>query len=643
MAQEMLALPEPPAALGRFLAERSAGNPLFVAEYLKLAVTEGLLARDDEGRWQVGNAPEMVPATLPVPVTVREVVQRRIAALGADARHVAECAALCDREIEPAVAGAMAALPYERWQDAVAELVRSHVLEDAAAGALRFAHDALREAAQDGIEEHRHRELHRAAARAIESLHAGQGAWMGALGRHHELSGEEERARRCYLEGARYAIDQYAYVEAERLTRSFLALTKAPDPESVQARIALGKTALSRRGVMDAAREELETAVKEARALGEPRLHAAALYALAVVTRDGSAAAARDLFAASLDVARGHGHREEEIEALTALGTLSSEQGRFDDALAFLEEAVVIARAAGLGRAEGVALANRANTLVSLRRDADAEETFDRAIARFGETGDVRARAVLLGNLANLRRLQGRATQARALTEQALALGREIGDRRFEGSMLAFLAYQQSETDVEGALGAYRDAVAISRDVGDRRMEAMEIGNMAGLLSQSGRVDEARDFFARAVALHVGLGSRHHAAGFYADWAAMELLSREDQSIAEGLLEKAEALARELGDALEICKASCVRGHLALACGLDASGDLAASREIAHRIGADVELARRIEVLARTQAAFEAGESLWRGYREEDLTEAQRRWRRDTGNLSTGSSSASQK
>src|SRR5262249_46816254 len=50
---EMLALSPPPKPLSAALARHSEGNPLFVAEYLRAAVEEGLLGRDDQGRWQL--------------------------------------------------------------------------------------------------------------------------------------------------------------------------------------------------------------------------------------------------------------------------------------------------------------------------------------------------------------------------------------------------------------------------------------------------------------------------------------------------------------------------------------------------------------------------------------------------------------
>jgi predicted ATPase len=53
MIGDMLALSPPPERFAGFLNRHSEGNPFFVAEYLQAAVEEGLLMRDEQGRWQV--------------------------------------------------------------------------------------------------------------------------------------------------------------------------------------------------------------------------------------------------------------------------------------------------------------------------------------------------------------------------------------------------------------------------------------------------------------------------------------------------------------------------------------------------------------------------------------------------------------
>ena len=50
---DMLAMDTTPERFGAFLFTQSEGNPFFVAEYLRLAVADGVLWRDQSGRWQI--------------------------------------------------------------------------------------------------------------------------------------------------------------------------------------------------------------------------------------------------------------------------------------------------------------------------------------------------------------------------------------------------------------------------------------------------------------------------------------------------------------------------------------------------------------------------------------------------------------
>src|SRR5205085_8856502 len=97
MIADMLALSTPPPVFCRHLAHQSEGNAFFVAEYLRTAVGEGLLWRDQQGRWQVPDAAGAVEtqdfaSRLPLPDSLRELVGRRLVALSAPATQMLQAA-----------------------------------------------------------------------------------------------------------------------------------------------------------------------------------------------------------------------------------------------------------------------------------------------------------------------------------------------------------------------------------------------------------------------------------------------------------------------------------------------------------------------------------------------------------------------
>src|SRR5262249_7399047 len=185
----------------RFLARHSEGNPFFVAEYLRTAVTEGILRRQ-EGCWRLPDLPsrpegDPVYEALPLPSSLRQVVARRLAGLAArarapraGARAMLDLAAVIGREVDgdllqaPAWLGGSLALPCGSlalpaaadYLEAVNILVTRHIFEEQQPNRFRFAHDKLRETAYEDIPADRRRHLHRLVALAIGQRPAGAGA-----------------------------------------------------------------------------------------------------------------------------------------------------------------------------------------------------------------------------------------------------------------------------------------------------------------------------------------------------------------------------------------------------------------------------------------------------------------------------------
>jgi serine/threonine protein kinase len=220
MVEDMLALASPPASFVHFLTTRSAGNPFFVAEYLRTAIDERLLYRDALGQWQVASrddALERLHEALPLPGSLHDLVCRRLDGLGAEARRLLEVAAVLGRELDSDMLVAAAGLEELQELEALEELRARHVLEDAGSGRLRFVHDKLREFSYEGISSERRRSLHRAVAIALEA----QDVWGGVppslypVLAHHWEQAQDDVWTFEYLEkAARHALAASSNMEA---------------------------------------------------------------------------------------------------------------------------------------------------------------------------------------------------------------------------------------------------------------------------------------------------------------------------------------------------------------------------------------------------------------------------------------------
>lgn len=241
IARDMLALREVPEPLVDWLAACSAGNPFFVAEHLRGAVEQGLIARDARGAWGAG--PKLGSADLsklPVPGSVRELLELRLDALSPAAReHIAAAAVVgreIDREVLDRVARSAALLDPEHADAApvtgrsrlasIEELLARQILEELPDG-FRFVHDMLREVAYERVPEARRRALHLAAGRAIEEVFAARGqlpAAYAALAHHYADAAETDKAL-FYLErAAEAALASSAFEQARAFLTRLLAL-----------------------------------------------------------------------------------------------------------------------------------------------------------------------------------------------------------------------------------------------------------------------------------------------------------------------------------------------------------------------------------------------------------------------------------
>ncbi|WP_375769783.1 protein kinase [Archangium gephyra] len=230
MVEDMLALPSAPDSFVRFLATRSAGNPFFVAEYLRTAIDERLLFRDVFGRWQVaagGDTLDRLHEELPLPGVLHDLVGRRLEGVSPEARGVLEMAAVLGRELDADVLAAAAGLGDVQELEVLEELRARHVLEDAGGGRLRFVHDKLREIAYEGILPGRRGPLHRAAAMALEAHHAEEGvppALYPVLAHHFELAQDDVWTFEYLEKAGTHALQSGAYLEASGYLRRALEL-----------------------------------------------------------------------------------------------------------------------------------------------------------------------------------------------------------------------------------------------------------------------------------------------------------------------------------------------------------------------------------------------------------------------------------
>lgn len=195
----MLSLDQAAPEFVDFLSDKSEGNAFFVAEYLRIAVAEQVLVRNELGRWTLADSSEptaVLCESLPLPHSLREVVERRLAGLSERSRSVMLLAATLGRNFDLVVLQYAASVDEVGVLDAIADLVQRHVVEPVEqGGGFRFTHDKLREVPYTKLSSLERAQCHEHVARALES-HRAQGGEVEAatLGHHWLEAGDDARA-----------------------------------------------------------------------------------------------------------------------------------------------------------------------------------------------------------------------------------------------------------------------------------------------------------------------------------------------------------------------------------------------------------------------------------------------------------------
>ncbi|MFC1852288.1 tetratricopeptide repeat protein [candidate division CSSED10-310 bacterium] len=682
---DMLALSSTPEVFCRYMSRHSEGNPFFIAEYLRASVERGLLWRDEYGKWQVA-APSHHTATtsdfeqLPLPRALHDLIKHRLTGLPQSAKTVARSCSVLGREASTALLWEMSKLEEAEFFDATKELLRCFILERTEPDSLRFTHDKIREVTYKNIACDERPQLHRDAAQAIEALFAETRIeHLAELGQHWAAAGELNKARDCYLAGARRAKDRYSLTEAEHLYRAYLALVEKPAVEVVSAYIELGENVLHVQGRHREALVEHQQALELAEKTGDRFEIARSTVCLGKDNlRLGHLDKTQKLYNEALEIFRELGNRYYEGKTLGNLASLNFEQSRFEQARNLHEQALTLIRESGDQMHEGVTLGNLANIHFATGDLEKASELYHQALSIFRTIGDQRLEGWIIDHIAQLHQDQGREKEAYELFKQALALHRKAGYRRNEGITLGKMASHMDRMGfTQKSRELYKQALNVFQDIGDRLFQGWTLGNLAyhyqnhGLLEKAwplleqslklaqdlrnkqleafihanigthyreqGSLEEAKKSYNSSLAMYRELGDRRMIGSALFNMANLVRLTTGNFEEVEKMLKKSESLLRGVKDPVSLIANLGEQGMNALAQGQSAKSYLKEIDKLAAHVDlpAESRLKSSITSLRNAQKSFEAGNQklLFRGELIEDIPQNIRQWLAREGQL----------
>jgi tetratricopeptide (TPR) repeat protein len=261
----------------------------------------------------------------------------------------------------------------------------------------------------------------------------------------------------------------------------------------------------------------------------------------------GDPQAAEGVFLEVLAAARGRQDRRLEADTLYARGSAAVDQGRHDDARAFLDQALAI------------------------------QETLADSV---GKTRTLAQSAILAYRL-------GDVEEATRVWQASLALSRETGDRRTEAGVLRNLGYALIRRgDPRGAEASFRDSLTVFADVGDREGEASALGSLGFLAMERGEHQEAEAYYLEALELCVQVDNAQCQLISLTNLGACSF-HLGDLTRAEGRTREALALSRRIGNRRTETHSLAALGYFASKQGrLDEGAELLAeARDVAAELG----------------------------------------------------------
>jgi DNA-binding SARP family transcriptional activator len=244
------------------LHENTEGNPLFVAEMVRLLALEGGPAAG---------------APLTIPETVRDVIACRLAHLSQECNRVLALASVLGREFALDALARLSGVSEDELLETLDEAMAARVVSDVsdARARLGFAHVLIRDTLYEGLSAGRRARLHRLAVGALEALYGDEpGPHLPELAHHASAAGEFGKAVDYARRAGDRALALLAYEEAARLYAAALAMV---EDEAVRCELLLSLGAAEgRAGNTPAARTTFVEAAEIAGRLNLPKAFAGA-------------------------------------------------------------------------------------------------------------------------------------------------------------------------------------------------------------------------------------------------------------------------------------------------------------------------------------------------------------------------------
>lgn len=489
------------AALSRRLHRATGGNPFFLLETLRVLLEGGQLSGDLTSLEK-----------MPLPDTVKQVVEARLRQLRRPTRQILEAGAILGTTFDFDLVRRTAGRGEIEAVDALDEAVARQLLVERP-HAYRFQHALIRQTVITSLGPVRAHLLHRRAARALERVRPQP---VARIARHFDRGGNPQRALHYYVRAAEQARELFAWQEAGRIQSRMLELLDRLDPDCVESEfLALRGQVLSSRAHIRFLQGRLED---------------------------------RDADLASL-AALAESSDDDELRLRTVLHRVRylNLGGRYRDAIARGEEGLGIARRLEDPVAQSRLLAHVGFAHYFLGQPQPALDALESAIDLSGVEMDPGMRGRISHILGYVHYHLSDYGRALDYQQEAHACSREIGDHNRTAWSLMDVGFLQLKLGrFDKARDYLSDSLALARRIAARPAEAYALTLLGDWALYHGSYATALDRYQESLVMQVEVGSKHGIVAAE-DGAGFAFYHLGDLDRARQTLRQALEHAREIG------------------------------------------------------------------------------------------------
>jgi predicted ATPase len=436
-------------------------------------------AAEDSGRPQA-TQPQSSPPRLSassLPPKIQAVIGARLGQLSAQARELAQMAAVVGREFTFPLLLAASSADEESLVMGLDELWQRRIVREQADG-YDFSHDRIREVAYAEISRVRRRFLHRRVASALESLYAGEiAAVYVQIAAHYQEAGEKERAQHYHRHAAEYAMDRFVAEEALRHLLAALDLTSIDDTATARdlARKRMEEhfdllVMLQKVYTWQARLVEWGLTLEKMEALAhrmddDRRRAQSAVYRAEWFYKHGRAEERCDKAQEAIALAQRAGAAELIVAGYIQWGLSRYDISRFSEARPLLQKGAALAHQAGLPNEEGRALEMLAALgMFSGMSAAEIQQILERCWVIANRQKDVPFMAAICNKFGYVIVAQGEGQYDKALHQYELCIqySRSVGDVVHEAQcLLNLIVLETIQGNYAGSMNRIRTYLAL--------------------------------------------------------------------------------------------------------------------------------------------------------------------------------------